>query len=189
VRTITEAERLPPLNTYDLKIEGTPEEQAKRSTAMRCIVAVMADPDVPFTHAGIAERLNLRPATVAEALSSPECMEMLKENCFKRTSLALNKGVAVVEKIMLQSEREETRLSAFRSLTTLYRTLTMCMENHDSAAGEDGVLKIINQLEMARPVKDAITEKVSEPDHSQSRPPDPGSPSQDGGDQGRGSPA
>jgi hypothetical protein len=174
---------LAPLNEYDLTLEGTPEEQAKMMTAMRCIVAVMADPDVPFTHEAVALKLGLRVSTVAEALSSDECLDMLKESCVKRCSLALNRGVAMAEEIMLRGKTEETKLSALRSLTSLYRTLVQSLETHEGKAGERGILDLLDKLENPKPAIEAITEKIS--DSSERGPSDSGPAPENGDNEGR----
>jgi hypothetical protein len=122
-----------------------PDEQRHLATAMRCIVAAMSMEGTPFNIEGIAEKTGLSPAAVAEALSSEECKRLLEENCLAQTRLALNKGLHVATQIMTGSESEDTRLAAFRSVTTMYRVLTQGMAQHDSGAGEEEVLKILAQ--------------------------------------------
>ncbi len=151
----------PALSGYDLRMGGTPEYQAKMGAALRAVVAAMANTGVPFSHEGIAEQTGLSVAAVHEALSSEECRELLRECCIDRCHAVLNKGVGVAEEIMLEkSEKPEIRLAALRSLTTLYRTLTISAPAHEAGSSEAEIWAMLDELKRPAHKVATVTEET-----------------------------
>lgn len=125
--------------------------QERMGLAMRCIVAAMVIPGTPFNVEAIAQATGLQEHQVSYALSSEECQKLLEKNCMDACRLAMNRTLRVYMDILTDPETsKETKLSAGRAVTTMYRTLVMSLPKVDSKTGEEEVMKILKTLDAPR---------------------------------------
>ena len=139
-----------PIPEYELRANGLPDHQRNLITAARCVVAAATEPETPFSIEGIAKRTGLSQSVVREALSSEEFRELVEKSTMQRCSAALAKGIGVAEGIMLNSGDPKHQLAAFRTLIGVYKTLVEVTPRHDSLAGEQVIMSMLQELERTK---------------------------------------
>ena len=136
-----------PVPEYDLRTIGLPDRQRNLVTAARCVVAAATDSETPFSIEGIAKRTGLSQAVVRQVLSSEEFRELVETTAMQRCSAALAKGIGVAEGIMIHSDDPKHQLAAFRTLIGVYKTLVEVTPQHESLAGEQAIMSMLQELE------------------------------------------
>ena len=152
--------------TVQLLGQGVDRELLDDAMAIKCVAALLADPETPLDPAVMAKKMGATEGQVRVILQSPVFAEVLRERLQEHSMGCMARSLTVLNSIVCdKTEKTSDRIAAARVEADFYKTAANIEPKHVQGAARDKFLKLLNRT---REVSATVTTKPD--DHQDQRP-------------------
>lgn len=135
-----------------LRNGGAGDRQATALLACRVIAQLASNPEESLSVIDLAERTGLKPEAVQAVLGSDIYRGLVEDACKTTCATLMVRGLNRVQGI-IENGTDKLVLEALRTMSTVYRTVTMAAPTQDSNEAVAAATQAIEEMEAAGQIR------------------------------------